>query len=143
VLFSRPVLIESTSMQHYAFQDFSSPTSVKNSTPRERLRHIRQEVINSFRKSPKADHNITSSSTEQDSTSSVDSTLPIAPFSSPSTSLDNRQPSIMDGPHDRLFGRGQRTQTQNPINVSAIFVHAGAGYHSTTNEHIHLSACNE
>ena len=27
--------------------------------------------------------------------------------------------------------------------VAAIFVHAGAGYHSTTNEHIHLSACAE
>lgn len=32
---------------------------------------------------------------------------------------------------------------QNKMNVSAIFVHAGAGYHSTTNEHIHLGACNE
>ena len=27
--------------------------------------------------------------------------------------------------------------------VGAIFVHAGAGYHSTTNEHIHLGACAE
>lgn len=27
--------------------------------------------------------------------------------------------------------------------VAAIFVHAGAGYHSTTNEKIHLSACAE
>jgi taspase (threonine aspartase 1) len=47
----------------------------------------------------------------------------------------------MDGPNERLFGRVQRAQ--NPINVSAVFVHAGAGYHSTTNEHIHLGACNE
>lgn len=29
-----------------------------------------------------------------------------------------------------------------PVPVSAIFVHAGAGYHSTANEQIHLSACN-
>ena len=48
---------------------------------------------------------------------------------------------VMDGPNDRLFGRAQRVQS--PGNVSAIFVHAGAGYHSTTNEHIHLGACNE
>lgn len=27
--------------------------------------------------------------------------------------------------------------------VPCIFVHAGAGYHSVTNEHIHLQACNE
>lgn len=27
-------------------------------------------------------------------------------------------------------------------NVSAIFVHAGAGFHSITNEYSHLEACN-
>ena len=48
----------------------------------------------------------------------------------------------MDGSTDRLFG-GRTSKIQNPSKVSAIFVHAGAGYHSTTNEHIHLGACNE
>jgi hypothetical protein len=27
--------------------------------------------------------------------------------------------------------------------VAAIFIHAGAGYHSTANEHLHLKACSE
>ncbi|KAH8601445.1 nucleophile aminohydrolase [Bisporella sp. PMI_857] len=40
----------------------------------------------------------------------------------------------MDGTNDRKQKRPQ---------VAAIFVHAGAGYHSTTNEHIHLGACND
>ena len=48
--------------------------------------------------------------------------------------------SIMDGATERMFRRSQISQAQ-PANVSAIFVHAGAGYHSTTNEHIHLGAC--
>lgn len=42
----------------------------------------------------------------------------------------------MDGAGDKRFGN-------NRSPVAAIFVHAGAGYHSTTNEHIHLSACKE
>jgi taspase, threonine aspartase, 1 len=43
----------------------------------------------------------------------------------------------MDGAGDKQFG------TSRSPSVSAIFVHAGAGYHSTTNEHIHLGACKE
>ncbi|KAE8453160.1 hypothetical protein EG329_011227 [Mollisiaceae sp. DMI_Dod_QoI] len=45
----------------------------------------------------------------------------------------------MDGATEKLF-RKHVSPTQI-ANVSAIFVHAGAGYHSTTNEHMHLSAC--
>ncbi|KAG9245538.1 nucleophile aminohydrolase [Calycina marina] len=45
---------------------------------------------------------------------------------------------IMDGPSERRVPK----QQTGPC-VSAIFVHAGAGYHSTTNEHIHLGACND
>jgi taspase (threonine aspartase 1) len=44
---------------------------------------------------------------------------------------------VMDGAEDKRFGG-----SKSPA-VAAIFVHAGAGYHSTTNEHIHLSACKE
>jgi len=47
--------------------------------------------------------------------------------------------STMDGATDRLFRRSHQSNQQG--NVAAIFVHAGAGYHSTTNEHIHLGAC--
>jgi len=44
---------------------------------------------------------------------------------------------VMDGARDERFGKSES------LPVAAIFVHAGAGYHSTTNEHIHLSACKE
>ncbi|KAF5870252.1 putative threonine aspartase protein [Botrytis fragariae] len=46
---------------------------------------------------------------------------------------------VMDGSADT---RRLRPAQPQPC-VSAIFVHAGAGYHSTTNEHIHLGACND
>jgi len=32
---------------------------------------------------------------------------------------------------------------RKPIDCAAIFVHAGAGYHSITNESVHLAACEE
>jgi len=41
-----------------------------------------------------------------------------------------------DGATDRIWKRGGRP-------VAAIFIHAGAGYHSVTNEKIHLEACSE
>jgi taspase, threonine aspartase, 1 len=43
----------------------------------------------------------------------------------------------IDGTEDKRFGASLSAS------VAAIFVHAGAGYHSTTNEHIHLRACKE
>ena len=43
----------------------------------------------------------------------------------------------MDGAGEKRPGLNR--QSHPP--VAAIFVHAGAGYHSTTNEQIHLSAC--
>ncbi|KAN0119650.1 N-terminal nucleophile aminohydrolase [Hyaloscypha variabilis] len=46
----------------------------------------------------------------------------------------------MDGATERMFRRSESSQAR-PANVAAIFVHAGAGYHSNTNEHIHLGAC--
>jgi taspase (threonine aspartase 1) len=59
---------------------------------------------------------------------------PISQLSGPVT--DNTI-KAMDGATERSLRQGSRSQ------VSAIFVHAGAGYHSTTNEHIHLGACDE
>lgn len=56
--------------------------------------------------------------------------------------MDTASGVSMDGSTDRIFG-GRSSKVQTPGKVAAIFVHAGAGYHSTTNEHIHLSACNE
>lgn len=49
----------------------------------------------------------------------------------------------MDGSTEKLFGRRSQVTPSRVANVSAIFVHAGAGYHSTTNEHIHLAACDK
>lgn len=42
-----------------------------------------------------------------------------------------------DGTVDRIWKRSPRAP------VAAIFIHAGAGYHSTTNEKVHLDACAE
>jgi taspase (threonine aspartase 1) len=49
----------------------------------------------------------------------------------------------MDGSAEKLFDRRSQATPSRVVNVSAIFVHAGAGYHSTTNEHIHLAACDK
>ncbi|KAI3324007.1 N-terminal nucleophile aminohydrolase [Xylariaceae sp. AK1471] len=43
----------------------------------------------------------------------------------------------VDGPAER----NKRWKQQQPI--AAIFIHAGAGYHSTANENIHLQACSQ
>ncbi|KAI0133394.1 N-terminal nucleophile aminohydrolase [Hypoxylon sp. NC0597] len=53
----------------------------------------------------------------------------------PSPADTSNIPSI-DGAADRWVKRRK-------LPVSAIFIHAGAGYHSTANERIHLEACNE
>jgi len=41
-----------------------------------------------------------------------------------------------DGTVDRLWRRSNKP-------VAAVFIHAGAGYHSVTNEKVHLEACSE
>jgi len=41
-----------------------------------------------------------------------------------------------DGPVDRVWRKSKPP-------VAAIFVHAGAGYHSLANEKVHLEACSE
>ena len=108
---------------------------------RERLRQIRRDISNPFRKFQKYDIEIIPSPfiDSADLWSGLIQPTPQKPFYS---SLEGSTASfnpIMDGAGE-AFRRGQ---TQSTTNVSAIFVHAGAGYHSTTNEHIHLGACNE
>ena len=39
-----------------------------------------------------------------------------------------------------MFQRGRGRKSGD---IACIFVHAGAGYHSHSNEGIHLQACNE
>lgn len=41
-----------------------------------------------------------------------------------------------DGALDRVLRHTQRKK-----HIPAIFVHAGAGFHSHQNEHVHLEAC--
>ncbi|KAI1769771.1 N-terminal nucleophile aminohydrolase [Hypoxylon cercidicola] len=55
-----------------------------------------------------------------------------------------RSPSLL-GSDDIPFidGATDRWGKRRKWPVSAIFIHAGAGYHSTANESIHLEACNE
>ena len=131
-------------MQEQVYQDCRPQPAIKLCSARERFRQIRRDISLSFRKSPRIELEVVLSpfieQPTQNSGSSTDSVPPKPLYSLPNSSVETFSP-VMDGPNDRLFGRGQRTQ--NPINVSAIFVHAGAGYHSTTNEHIHLGACNE
>ncbi|CAK7265587.1 hypothetical protein SEPCBS57363_001659 [Sporothrix epigloea] len=45
--------------------------------------------------------------------------------------------STTDGLSERLF----RPKSKGPI--AAIFIHAGAGFHNTVNEHVHLEACSD
>jgi hypothetical protein len=44
-------------------------------------------------------------------------------------------------PYSMFAGTSKRGRKYG--DVACIFVHAGAGYHSTANEMIHLTACNE
>ncbi|CRJ80575.1 hypothetical protein BN1708_000302, partial [Verticillium longisporum] len=47
-------------------------------------------------------------------------------------------PGGTDGTVDRVLRRGQRSKF-----TGAIFIHAGAGFHSHQNERVHLEACND
>ena len=48
----------------------------------------------------------------------------------------SRQPMSGDGTVDRVLKRKGKP-------VTAIFIHAGAGFHSHQNERVHLEACSE
>ncbi|KAL7623701.1 hypothetical protein AAE478_005253 [Parahypoxylon ruwenzoriense] len=55
-----------------------------------------------------------------------------------------RSPSLLSS--DKILsmdGATDRWGKRRKLPVSAIFIHAGAGYHSTVNERIHLEACSE
>lgn len=66
--------------------------------------------------------------------SSTDGPLPSNRIPSPDAAAFA---TATDGLSERLF----RSKTKGPI--AAIFIHAGAGFHSTVNEHVHLEACSE
>lgn len=59
------------------------------------------------------------------------------PFSVTMDSSDSSSTDTgSDGAVDRIWKRNARP-------VAAIFIHAGAGYHSIKNEKVHLDACSE
>ncbi|KAI4242617.1 MAG: hypothetical protein L6R42_010962, partial [Xanthoria sp. 1 TBL-2021] len=47
----------------------------------------------------------------------------------------------VDGPADAALGQMNTRRRRQGGDVCAVFVHAGAGYHSIQNERIHLQAC--
>jgi hypothetical protein len=144
VLSSRlPLLLNvSIPMQQHALQIRYPQISTKLGTARNRLREFRQNILNSFRKSQKNTIEIIPSpfrGCQLECSQRLSSAPPVLLFPFQNSVADSFS-SIMDGATERMFRKSQLSQAQ-PANVSAIFVHAGAGYHSTTNEHIHLGAC--
>lgn len=66
---------------------------------------------------------------------------PLTPFE-PSKVLDvpdNKLSVGADGTVDRLIKK--RSSTGDPRPTMAVFIHAGAGYHSLQNENVHLTMC--
>jgi taspase (threonine aspartase 1) len=136
-------------MQQDAPQRRDSQISTKLGTARTRLREFRKNLSTPFRKShekvmekvietpPSPSGTSTSGSNQLECSQSSSPPLLIFPFQD---SVADSFSSAMDGAAERMFRKSQLSQAR-PANVAAIFVHAGAGYHSTTNEHIHLGAC--
>jgi taspase (threonine aspartase 1) len=116
--------------------------STKLGTARKRLREFRRNLSNPFCKSQKHAVEIchsTSVGNPLECSQHLSSSPPVLMFPFQDSVADSFS-SIMDGAAEKMFRKSQMSQMR-PANVSAIFVHAGAGYHSTTNEHIHLGAC--
>jgi taspase (threonine aspartase 1) len=128
-------------MQQYAVQRREPQISTKLCTARNLLREFRQNLSNSFRKSQNNTVEIVPLPFRgsQLECLQLSSDPPVLTFPFQESVADSFS-SMMDGATERMFRKSQLSQTR-PTNVSAIFVHAGAGYHSTTNEHIHLGAC--
>ncbi|KAL2069627.1 hypothetical protein VTL71DRAFT_14306 [Oculimacula yallundae] len=105
---------------------------------RKQFRKIREGLKNSFGKFEEQQVKITPSPFLNNSQVSEPLAPPPITSSRPQPHMPELSPN-MDGATDRLFRRSHQSNQQG--NVAAIFVHAGAGYHSTTNEHIHLGAC--
>jgi taspase (threonine aspartase 1) len=121
-------------------QPSQSQLSTKIDNARERFRQFRRDFIQSIGKSQQCKIEIIPSPffNNPDPWSIFPPMTIKTPFYQPQemSSAFSYRP-VMDGPAE------PRRPRQPPPGVSAIFVHAGAGYHSTTNEHIHLGACNE
>jgi taspase (threonine aspartase 1) len=106
-----------------------------------RLRQLSQEISKSSHKALKYNTEFAPSPIEENTDKgpkefgSLSTTHPLP------TANKYIDPKGLDGAPDKMFRKSAQSPRERPSNVSAIFVHAGAGYHSTTNEHIHLGAC--
>jgi taspase (threonine aspartase 1) len=132
----------SVSMQSSNLHRRNSHISSKIDSARDRFRQLRRGVSNSFRKTTKCNVEIISSpflDQGEDWQALFQTARPTTLYPLADSDVFHSS-SVMDGAAERMF-RGSQRSTGRPNNVSAIFVHAGAGYHSTTNEHIHLGAC--
>ena len=67
----------------------------------------------------------------------------IPPTSTSSTEPAQSNLDQVDGSIDVTSPDMGNRRKRLPGDVCAIFVHAGAGYHSIQNERVHLSACEE
>ncbi|CAG8952419.1 hypothetical protein HYFRA_00001166 [Hymenoscyphus fraxineus] len=150
-------------MQNSAAGPNESSLSTRFTSARNRLRQFSRRLSHPFRKSQisQAADISTSPSLSIITTSqwSVIAPPPIKlhplpaitmdPPSSPSARSARSRSSWDSEEFNRIWddtdGAAERTTRKSSPGapVCAIFVHAGAGYHSTTNEHIHLGACND
>jgi len=136
-------LFNSALMQQDALFRRDSEPSTKLGSARSRLRDFRKNLSNTFRKSSKNKPVRTFTSPPRSGPpecSQFSSSRPPVLLFPLEDSVADSFTSIMDGATERMFRRSESSQAR-PANVAAIFVHAGAGYHSNTNEHIHLGAC--
>jgi taspase, threonine aspartase, 1 len=128
-------------MQQDSLLRGNSQTSTKFGSARKRLREFRENLSSSFRKSQKYTIDtipFPSIGGQAECGQLLSAMPPILMFPLQDSEAESFS-SIMDGATERMFRKNQ--SPARPANMAAIFVHAGAGYHSTTNEHIHLGAC--
>jgi taspase (threonine aspartase 1) len=135
--------LPSISMQSPRTQDQNTQTVTRLNSARERLRQF-GHILSSPLWRPRKQTFQPNFSSSQYPEECVQIVPALAPFLTLTTPLINCNiPEFspnMDGATERMLRRSHISQGRL-ANVAAIFVHAGAGYHSTTNEHIHLGAC--
>lgn len=127
--------------------DCASQSSKKFNLARRHIRQLRASISRSLSGSPTHEIGITRSSLPSrvsNSTAPKSGLTTVSSSSCPSLNIDIPRSRLnMDGVTEKLFIRRPQEPPPGVPSVSAIFVHAGAGYHSTTNENIHLAACDK
>jgi taspase, threonine aspartase, 1 len=58
-------------------------------------------------------------------------------------SVGDSAPFVPSGPSESAFEELRQSRKRRGGDVVAVFVHAGAGFHSIQNENIHLAVCSE